>query len=123
MINVTATKWKLGWELALDSGGVTQARTLATAERQVRDYLDSVDPDVDHSEVEVCVVPRIGSVLNDVREARVASQAAQEATVDAARKMRAAVRGLRSAGLSVTDSAAVLGVSRGRVSQLMAEAV
>ena len=48
-VTVRATHWKLGWELELDGGGITQTRTLATAVQQVRDYLDTVDPLVDHS--------------------------------------------------------------------------
>jgi len=43
-VTVTATRWALGWELKLECGGVTQARTLAQAPGQVRDYLDTVDP-------------------------------------------------------------------------------
>ncbi|WP_353057934.1 sigma factor-like helix-turn-helix DNA-binding protein [Propionimicrobium sp. PCR01-08-3] len=40
------------------------------------------------------------------------------ATAAAAPKLRDVVRRLHEAGLSVTDAAAVLGVSRGRISQL-----
>ena len=46
-VRVTATRWHLGWELELDGGGVTQARTLDKAEQQVRDRLDTVDPVTD----------------------------------------------------------------------------
>lgn len=37
--NVSATRWSHGWELAIEGVGVTQSRTLADAERVVRDYL------------------------------------------------------------------------------------
>ena len=47
-VSVTVTRWHLGWELELDRGGVTQARTLDVAEQQVRDYLDTVDPATPH---------------------------------------------------------------------------
>ena len=120
IVNVTATKWKLGWELTLDTGGVTQSRTLANAEQEVRDYLDTAEPETDHSSWTVFVIPQIGPVLEDAMMAKAASEAAQEATRAAAKRMREAVRGLRDAGLSVGDTAVVLGVSRGRVSQLVA---
>lgn len=117
---VTATRWKLGWELELDSGGVTQVRTLATAAQQVRDYLDTVEPDVDHTGWSITIIPEIGPALDAVKQARAATDAAQVATKQAARQTREAVRGLREQGLSVADTAAIMGLSRGRVSQLMA---
>jgi hypothetical protein len=44
-----ATRWRHGWELAVD--GYTQSHTLAEAERQVRDYVatvyDLTDADAD----------------------------------------------------------------------------
>ena len=119
-VTVTATRWDLGWELELDGGGVTQSRTLDKAVQQVRDYLDTIDAAIPHDTWEIDIVPAIGPVLDQAREARAAADLAASATADAARKMRRAVRGLRDAGLSVTDTAAVLGVSRGRVSQLTA---
>ena len=35
--NVTAKRWKHGWELHIDGVGVTQSRTLDTAGQMVRD--------------------------------------------------------------------------------------
>lgn len=52
-IDVTATRWDGGWELAIDGEPVTQVRAFEHAEQQVRDYLDTVEPDVDHSGVSV----------------------------------------------------------------------
>lgn len=37
--NVTAKRWARGWELYIDGVGVTQSRSLATADRQVCDFL------------------------------------------------------------------------------------
>ena len=119
-VNVTATRWKLGWELELDRGGVTQVRTLANATQQILDYLDTVEPDVDHADCNITVIPAIGPALDAVREAKAATESAQVATKQAARQMREAARGLREQGLSVADTAAIMGLSRGRVSQLMA---
>lgn len=42
---VRAKRWAEGWELYIDGLGVTQSRTLATAERQVRDYLETLGID------------------------------------------------------------------------------
>ena len=118
-ITVMATRWKLGWELELDTGGVTQARTLDRAAQQVRDYLDTVDPGTDHGDWAIDVVPQIGPLLEQARQAREASLAASASSAAAARQMRQAVADLRDAGLSVSDTATVLNVSRGRISQLV----
>lgn len=55
-IEVTATQWSGGWELAIDGEPVTQASTLDRAPQQVIDYLDTADPDADHSDVDVRIV-------------------------------------------------------------------
>lgn len=121
-IDVTATRWDGGWELAIDGDPVTQVRTLDRAERQVRDYLDTLDPAVDHSGVSVNLVPNLGDGVSvHVQEAREATAAAQEHQLSAARQARTVVRELRAHGVSVTDAAALLGVSRGRISQLDSE--
>jgi DNA-directed RNA polymerase specialized sigma24 family protein len=117
-VTVTATRWKFGWELELDRGGVTQVRALGRAAQQVRDYLDTVDPDADHSDWVINVVPEIGPLYAEARQAKAEADAAASATLAAARRMRRAVRDLRGSGLSVSDTATVLGLSRGRVSQL-----
>lgn len=118
-IDVTATRWDGGWELAIDDDPMTQVRTLDRAEQQVRDYLDTIEPEIDHSDVRVNLVPDLGAGVSMlVKEAREATAAAQERQLAAARQARTVVRELRSRGVSVTDAAALLGVSRGRISQL-----
>lgn len=121
-MNITATahKWEQGWELHLDGDPATQVATLDKAEQQIRDYLDTVDPGTDHSGWNVTIVPEIGALYEEVTAARSATEQATAASVAAAARARAAARHLREAGFSVTDSAAILGVSRGRVSQLVA---
>lgn len=53
---VIARRWSHGWELEIHDGdtevGVTQSRTLADAERMVRDYL-AIDLDADPASFEV----------------------------------------------------------------------
>ena len=122
-IDVTATRWEGGWELAIDGEPVTQVRTLEHAEQQVRDYLDTDESDVDHSSVVVRLLPELGDDLSKrVHAARAAAREAQERQVEAALQTRIVVRELRARNVSVADTAAILGVSRGRVSQLASAA-
>ncbi|MCI1747251.1 MAG: antitoxin HicB [Acidipropionibacterium sp.] len=116
-ITVTATRWQHGWELWIDVNHVTQSRTLADAEQQVRDYLDTEYEDVDHSDWNITIVPDIDG-YRDVIEARKASVEAAEAQHQAAIRTRDVVRALRAQGISTTDCSVILGVSRGRISQL-----
>ncbi|MFE7196817.1 antitoxin HicB [Microbacterium oxydans] len=118
-ITATARKWEHGWELWLDGEAATQTTTLDKAEQQIRDYLDTEEPDVDHSAWSITVVPDIGPLGDEVAAARLATENAIAASAAAASESRRVVRHLREAGFSVTDSAAILGVSRGRVSQLV----
>lgn len=124
-IDVTATRWEGGWELAIGGDPVTQVRTLDRAAQQVRDYLDTAEPDVDHSDVDVRLRADFGDVLADlgerIQQTRAATIEAQQRQVEAARQTRIVVRELRDAHVSVADAAALLGVSRGRVSQLVKE--
>lgn len=118
-IDITATRWDGGWELALDGEPITQVRTLEHAEQQVRDYLDTDQPDVDHSDVTVRLRPDLGDDLSErITIVRAATREAQERQIEAARQARSVVRELRAHHVSVADTAAILGVSRGRVSQL-----
>lgn len=117
-ITVTARRWEGGWELWIDEDHVTQSSTLADAEQQVRDYLDSDDDTVNHDDWVITIVPDIGALADEVAAAREATALAATAVEEAAERSRATARRLREAGYSVTDSAAILGVSRGRVSQL-----
>lgn len=113
---VRARRWEGGWELHIEDVGVTQCRTLDNAERQAQDYIETLRGIVDAT---VVVTPELGDVLALVSEARAATVAAARAQEDAAARSRVVARTLRDRGLSVSDTAHVLGVSRGRVSQLV----
>lgn len=117
---VRAKRWAHGWELHVNDGevGVTQSRTLAGAERMVRDYIESLY-EIDVTEATVTIVPELGGLGERVREAKERSRAAKEAQRAAVLEAREVARALRADGLSVTDTATVMGVSRGRVSQLV----
>lgn len=114
----TAVHWKGGWELHVEGEGVTQVRTLDHAVDQVRDYLETVH-ERDFSGAEIEIIPDLGGLEREVIETRHEITAAAEAQERAAAHSRKVARELRDRGLSVTDTAAVLGVSRGRVSQLV----
>ncbi len=116
---VTAVRWSRGWELHIDGEGVTQVRTLDQAVEQVRDYLATVHQS-DFTDATIKVTADLGGLEFQVAEARMETQRAAELQRAAADHSRAVAHALRhDKGLSVTDTAAVLGVSRGRVSQLV----
>jgi len=52
---VTAIPWKSGWDLYLDDDNVTSVEDLNDATQQVRDYLGTVEPEHDHSNVGVSI--------------------------------------------------------------------
>ncbi|WP_043056158.1 helix-turn-helix domain-containing protein [Enteractinococcus helveticum] len=116
-ITVTAKRWTHGWELHIGSEDVTQVGSLAHADQQIRDYLDTMDPDVDHSQWTINLVPDQG--YEEISQARQARREAEAAEALAAQKIRHVVHTMRhSRGYSITDTAALLGISRARVSQL-----
>src|SRR5271166_4272278 len=115
--NVTAKRWKHGWELHIDGVGVTQSRTLDTAEQMVRDYIETLT-DKDVSGDKVVITPDLGEFDRKVTAVRELLAAADRQQQEARNSYRALAADLRAAGLSVSDTAAILGVSRGRVSQL-----
>jgi hypothetical protein len=115
--NVTAKRWKHGWELHIDGVGVTQSRTLDTAEQMVRDYIETLT-DKDVSGDTVVITPDLGEFDRKVTAVHELLAAADRQQQEARNTYRALAADLRAAGLSVSDTAAILGVSRGRVSQL-----
>jgi hypothetical protein len=115
--NVTAKRWKHGWELHIDGVGVTQSRILDTAEQMVRDYIETLT-DKDVSSDAIVIVAQLGALDRKVRSVREQLAAADKQQQDARNSYRQLAADLRAAGLSVSDTATILGVSRGRVSQL-----
>ncbi|GAA1635647.1 hypothetical protein GCM10009744_25700 [Kribbella alba] len=114
---VTARRWERGWELHVDGVGVTQCGPLADADRMARDYLatelggepESYVVDIHHD---------LDGAEREVEAARKRMVDAQAAVDAAADDMRQVVRRLRGDGISVRDTATILKVSPGRVSQL-----
>jgi len=95
---------------------VTQCRTLGGAEAMVRDYLTLDDRDGD-TPLEIRPVFDT-AVQEQVTAARARVRAAQREQEAAARESRAAVARLDELGLSGTEIARVLQLSKQRVSEL-----
>lgn len=117
---VTAKRWAHGWELHVAGVGVTQSRTLLTAEGMVRDYV-ALNLDLDDTDgFEVHVVPELdGNLATEAEAAREAIRQAEKAQIDAATRSREVAKRLKASGLSGADIAAVMKVSTQRVSQLV----
>ncbi len=117
--NARAVRWEHGWELHVAYVGITQVRTLGNAEQQVRDLVQTMVPDAVMSADDIQIVVSLDGEDLDVTEVRALNQQVQRDLREAAHQSRALVRNLRGHGVSVSDSAALLGVSRGRISQLL----
>ncbi|WP_311471135.1 antitoxin HicB [uncultured Actinomyces sp.] len=118
-VTVTARRWSGGWELWNGDDCWTQVARLDRARQQVVDYLDTVDEDTDHSDWTITVIPEVAS-LDRVHAARETAARARALQEEAATAWREAALALRAEGLSVADAATIMGVSRGRISQLTA---
>lgn len=114
----TAKRWARGWELHVHGVGVTQVRTLDQARRQACDLIETMtDKPVD--EESVTLVLELDGLEEQAADARRQMAEAEELRSRAAEAVRRVAADLRRAGLSVTDIATVLGVSRPRVSQYL----
>jgi hypothetical protein len=94
------------------------SRTLGGAEQMVRDYIETLT-DRDVSDATVVIEPDLGGLEAEASDVRKQIERAQRENRQAAAASRALASELRAAGLSVSDTAAILGVSRGRFSQLV----
>ena len=114
---VRAVRWSGGWELHITDVGVTQTTGLADAETMVRDYLRIDDyPDWENSDIEIVI--DLDGLEDEVAESRREVAVAAQAQIAAAEHSRQVASKLRQRGLSINDTAKVMGVSRARVSQL-----
>ena len=118
-ITVTARKWEGGWDLILDEDNATSVRYLRDATVQVRDYLDTIDPDKNHDNIELALDLDIGSLKEDIARVRRETREAAAAQEFAAQDTRQVVRSIRKKGFTMDDAADMLGVSKGRISQLV----
>jgi DNA-directed RNA polymerase specialized sigma subunit len=115
---VHARRWDGGWELHISENDVTQAHSLSEAESVIRDYL-AVEHDVEPGSFEVRIVPEIDGLEDEAAQLRRDIGQLQDTQLEVAARSRALAQRLRERGLSGADTAAVLGVSPQRVSQLL----
>lgn len=113
-----AVRWEKGWEVHIEGVGVTQSHTLAGTEQAARDYISSLYDLADNADFEVAVTPRLGEIAELVQTAKAKRKEADEANSAAAAAVRLVAAKLLAKGLSTADAATVLGVTKGRVSQL-----
>jgi hypothetical protein len=118
-VEVIAKAWEHGWELHVEGVGVTQVRTLAGAARQAADLIETMtDQVIDPDDLEFQIALPDG-LAERAKAARRLLRDAEEINARAAAESREVAKALREdAGLSITDAAVVMGVSRGRISQL-----
>ena len=117
---VKATRAGRWWGLTVPDvpGAVSQVRTLAQADEYAREAIAFV-LDVGSESFDLDVVPDLPADLaRRVRAARSAAADVQKRQQAAAALSREVVAGLKAAGLTGADTAAVLGLSPQRVSQL-----
>ncbi len=120
---VTAKRWAHGWELHIDGVGVTQVRSLSTAESTAREYIAFALDIEDENSFAVDVVPELDSKLTqEVREARERVEYAAKVQREAALKQRKIAKKLEDEGLTGREIAAVLEVTPQRVSQILGRA-
>jgi hypothetical protein len=117
---VHAKRWTHGWELHVDTVGVTQSHGLADAAAMARSYI-AMMTGAPIEAVKVDIVPEIGGGLDEaITGAREAARQAVDAQAAATARWRGVARQLAERGLSGRDIAVALGVSPQRVSQLLA---
>lgn len=115
---VTSERWEHGWELHVDGVGITQCNSLADAERMALDYI-ATELGGEPQDYAVTLKHDLGGIEAKIARARQRMAAAQREVDEAADEWRDVAQELRGEGISVRDSAVILDVSPGRVSQLI----
>jgi hypothetical protein len=112
----TATREGRWWVVDVAGIGVTQSRTLAEAHTWAQGLVEAVTGEAG---ADVIVTPLLpDGTLDRVRHAQTLTARADAELRAAAEEIREATRNLLQTGMSQQDVAAILGVSRQRVSQL-----
>lgn len=116
---VEATRSRRWWVLeCTEAPSVSQCRTLAEAADEMRPLIaDRAGLAEDEVEIDVrVIVPEvIQGALSEVERLR---EESRRANAEAAARSRQVVAELRAEGLTLDDIGRILGVSKGRVSQL-----
>lgn len=118
-VTVTAERGAGVWVLESDNGAVSQVRTLAAVDDEMREavaYLAGVPED------QVVLEPHVVTTADydqAMREAERLRAEADRANADSAAALRRAATSLVSTGVSYRDAARIMGVSHQRVAQLV----
>lgn len=98
----------------------TQGRTLKEAEKMARDLVAIWAEELGDAELAAASVRLVasGSTREAVESVRVAQEAAERSVREARERQRGAVAALRAEGITMQDIADLMGLSKGRVSQL-----
>lgn len=116
---VRVRKWRRGWELYVAGMGVTQVKRLADAERQARDYIETMTDKTAADDV-LDFSYELGDLGGRVDQARKLTAEAADIQRQAAANARQVVTDLHKDGIAAADIATLMGVTRSRVSQLLA---
>ncbi|WP_244231378.1 hypothetical protein [Saccharomonospora piscinae] len=121
---VSAKRWARGWELHIEGVGVTQVRSLSSAEATAREYIAfALDLDDEHA-FEIDVVPELAPELTrEIRDARERTKRAALMQREAAAQQRELAKKLHRDGLAGREIAALLEVTPQRVSQILGKPV
>ena len=114
----TATREGKYWVLDVEGVGVTQSRSLKEAHAMISSLVSLVLQVPEGSFGTSVVAALEPEVDKEVADAKAAIAALDQQQRDAARRSRRAVERLKRSGLTGADTAAVLGISAQRVSQL-----
>lgn len=118
-IEVKVRRWSGGWDLVIDESNATSVAHLKDAQEQVRDYLDTIEPEIDHSSIEVILDVELDGFQEQIKKAQRDSELAALAQERAAKQIRDVAHELKARGIAAEDAAVILGVSRARVYQLL----
>ena len=114
----TAIRWEHGWELHVDGVGVTQCVTLDRADRQVRDLVCTM-LDLQECDGDVVVVHDIDGLTPRIQHMRELARRVADLTAEAEQSRRDVMAMMVERKYSYADIAGAVGVSKGRVSQLI----
>ena len=116
---ITARSWEHGWELFEGEDILTQCATLVQAAQQAQDAL-ATERGGEPEDYTIDLAVDLDGLEAEVRAARARLHSAQSDLVEVSQRWRALAASLRQERhLSVRDTAVVMGISPGRVNQLV----
>lgn len=115
---IRVRKWRRGWELYVTGMGVTQVKRLADAERQARDYIETMTDKTAADDV-LDFSYELGDLGGRVDQARKLTAEAADIQRQAAANARQVVTDLHNDGIAAADIATLMGLTHSHVSRLL----